>query len=751
MISIEFFVFFESENNFFVNHLMYSTNLLQARKVFDLVSKADLDHDDPEDGVKYAKKALIQSIKTDDAGLMAITKAKLRDRFIVAGYSSRAINVGREVIGTYQVLRDDYQVAHAKFSLGRIYHQSDNYHLGLIYFLDCLEIYKKFEDYYNQAKVQQSIGAIYEHFGDDKNAIVAYERSIIAAQKVGDLVLESDAYNPLSGIYLNQGKVDKADLLLDKAMTMKNAVRDKKGMAFSLYGKGKVYTKKKMHRQAEEAFLEAIRLHRLNGELWGLGMCYHKLGVLYYESDEHDEAIEALRGALNFASFNNFVAIKSKSNYLLYEIYKKRNDLPSALKFIEAYMKEKETLIDHQTQRVVNSYEAIATMERMEKEAEMDREKAEILDKKNKAEQTSKMKQDFLSTMSHEIRTPLNAVTTITSFLQETAREDQVNLLNSLQFSSNNLLRIINDILDFNKLDAGKLKLESAPVKLCSLLENIRDTYMSLAVDKKIELNLSLKGGLSDSYLMDETRITQVLGNLVSNAIKFTDEGFVKMEVELIHQNDSRDKILFSVTDTGSGVPEEFVDHLFESFSQPDSHKTKKHGGSGLGLAIVKKIIELHGSDILVDSTVGEGSRFYFEIELTRTESEEKKAVALKPEILNKSILLAEDNMINAMVSLKLLGKWGLSSDHATNGEEVVRLAGEQTYDCILMDIHMPQMDGFEAAQRIRTTSNPNQNTPIFALTADVMAGQESFSTLFDGFLLKPIEQDKLYEALASI
>ncbi|WP_421877847.1 ATP-binding protein [Marinoscillum sp.] len=730
---------------------MYSTDLQQAKKVLNLLANADLDHDDPEDGIRFAKKAVLMSIKTDDSGLLAISKYKLSQKFMQNGEVGKATTVGREVIGTYQVLGDDQGLADSKFHVARIYLQSENYHLGLIYLLDCLEIYRRLADYHHQAKVQMALGTVYEFFKDDRNAIVAYEKSIDAAKKVGDVVLETDAYNPLSGIYLNKGQLDKAEALIERSMRMKHRVNDMKGMAYALYGKGKVYVRQKNYLKAKEAYLEAIRLHRENGELLGLGKCYYKLGVLYYELGEVEEAVEALRGALNFANFNNLIGIKSRSNYLLYEIYKERDDYQTALQFIEAYMKEKETLIDNQTQKVINSYESIATMERMQKEAEMQREKAEIIEKKNKAEQASKVKQDFLSTMSHEIRTPLNAVTTITSFLQETAREDQVNLLESLQFSSNNLLRIINDILDFNKLDAGKLKLDLSSIKIRVLLENIRNTYLSLAKEKGVDLLLRMDNQLSSHYLLDETRLTQVLGNLVSNAIKFTDNGSVTIEVELMDNKGVRDKLQFSVTDTGSGVPVDFMDQLFESFSQPQFHKTKKHGGSGLGLAIVKKIIELHQSDIHVESKVGEGSRFYFELELTPTSQKDKEIELVRQALNNKSVLLAEDNMINAMVSMKLLGKWGLKSIHATNGEEVVRMAGEESYDCILMDIHMPQMDGFEAAQRIRTTSNPNQNTPIFALTADVMAGQESFSKLFNGFLLKPIEQDKLYAALASV
>ncbi|MEQ9302804.1 MAG: ATP-binding protein, partial [Marinoscillum sp.] len=321
----------------------------------------------------------------------------------------------------------------------------------------------------------------------------------------------------------------------------------------------------------------------------------------------------------------------------------------------------------------------------------------------------------------------------------------------SLQFSSNNLLRIINDILDFNKLDAGKLKLETAPVHFIALLENIKNTYVSMAIEKGIQLILVIDENVNSSYNLDETRLTQILGNLVSNAIKFTEKGNVKINVKLIDEIDDRHRLEFSVVDSGIGVPGDFLEELFDSFSQSQSHKTKKHGGSGLGLAIVKKLIELHNSDINVESEEGMGSRFFFELSLEKAELAKDNKELVKQVLINKSVLLAEDNMINAMVSLKLLGKWGLDSSHAVNGEEVVKLAEAKAYDCILMDIHMPQMDGFEAAQKIRSTINPNSKTPIFALTADVMAGHDNFSEFFNGFLLKPIEQDKLYEALSSI
>ena len=731
---------------------MYYTDLTDAKRVLQFLKRANQQDIDLHIGLGLASRALELSMKLDDTGLMARSLYKLSELHQALGEIDQSIHYIREAIGLYQVLGEEELIARSKFQLAEIHYKSENYHLSLIYLLDCLDIYNRTKDYYNLAGVQKFLGGIYEYFGDERNAIMAYERSAQAAKRIGARDLESDAYNPLSGICLNQNDTEKAEQLIERSFQMKQELGDKRGLAFALYGKAKVYVKKGQSNRAKEAYQEAIRLHREIGELLGLGMCYHKLGVMYYEEGDLDKAIEALKGALNFAGLYNLVVIKSKCNNLLYRIFKERGDFENALGYIEDYVTEKEVLIGAQTQKVIHSYDAITTMERLQKDAENQREKAEIMDKKNKAEQSSKMKQDFLSTMSHEIRTPLNAVTTITSLLQESAREDQVSLLSSLSFSSNNLLRIINDILDFNKLDVGKLRLQPSTVAFRKLMENIRLTYSNMAIEKGISLKMHISEQVSDFYMVDETRITQILGNLVSNAIKFTEKGSVSLNIEYGETKNNKDLLRFSVVDTGIGIEEDFIHEVFDSFSQPQFHKSKKYGGSGLGLAIVKTLIELHGSNIHVESQVGHGATFYFTLYLEKAEPRRLKTETRRKKLNPKSILLAEDNMINAMVSLKLLGNWGMESVHARNGEEAVKLAESQVFDCILMDIHMPSMDGIEASQRIRNTNNPNVNTPIYALTADVMVGfGDESSQFFNGFLLKPIEQEKLYAVLASV
>jgi len=731
---------------------MYYTDLTDAKRILQFIGNASKPNLDLQSGLKMAQEAYEKSLRLDDAGLIARTLSKLSEIYEALGDFDQSVHYIKEAIGYFQVLGDEYKLATCKFQLADIYYRGENYYLSLIYLLETLEIYNKTQDFYNLARVQKSLGGIYEYFGDDRNAVMAYEKSVDAAKKAEEQDLESDAYNSLSGIYLKLNEVDKADALVGKAFQMKQDSGDKRGLAFSIFGKANVYAKKGQLGRAKDAYQEAIRIHREKGEQMGLGLCYFHLGEMYFEAGEFDEAIKALKGAINFASLYNLLLIKSRSNNLLYKIYKQQGDLKNALLHIEEFMTEREEMLGSQTRKVIESYDAITTMERLQWDAENQREKAEIMEKKRKAEQASKMKQDFLSTMSHEIRTPLNAVTTITSLLQDNPRVDQIGLLKSLSFSTNNLLRIINDILDFNKLDVGKLKLQLMPIAFRPLMENIQMTYGSLAQEKGVEFELTVDDEVHSHYELDETRVSQVLGNLVSNAIKFTDRGRVDLRIHFLGHDDDFDVLHFEVEDTGIGIGEDFLPEIFDSFTQPKFHKSKLYGGSGLGLAIVKKILELHQSDVKVESDEGKGSKFFFDLKLKKCQSPDDRVEVRKKALMDKTVLLAEDNMVNAMVSIKLLKNWGLTTMHASNGEEAIQLAKSRFFDCILMDIHMPNVDGIEATKAIREAEGPNKSSPIFALTADVMAGQSSdFIGLFNGFLLKPIEQEKLYAALARV
>jgi signal transduction histidine kinase/CheY-like chemotaxis protein len=699
---------------------------------------------------ELARQALALSKDLDDTALIAKSLSHSALFAMILGEYEHALSMSADAIKLFEELNDDKGIADAKYNIAGVYYKTNNYHLGLVNLVDCINTYRKYNDYHNLARSHKSLGTVYEYFGDEKNAIQTYEDSIDAAKKAGDLNLESNAYNPLSGIYLKKQQIAKAAELIDMSIDIKNQTGDVRGLAFGYYGRGKVYAAQKRFGLAEEDFKASVKIHLEMGETLGLGMAYHKLASLYVEMGRLDQAKEVLQKGLDFSTKYQLSMVKFKCYHLFYEIFKLEKDPLNALEFLELYLKERESVINAQTHKVIENYDLINKMEAVKKEAQLQLEKAAIIEKKNHAEQAAIVKQEFLSTMSHEIRTPLNAVITIAGLLTDKVDKEEQELINALRFASNNLLLLINDILDFTKLDAGKTTLEMGPANFKQLLDNIKKTYESLAREKGLKLNLIVDDGIADSYQMDETKIAQILGNLVTNAIKFTYLGEVDIIIEKLDSFENDDKIRFKIRDTGIGIAENSLDDIFESFSQPKSITTRKQGGSGLGLAIVKKLVSLHGSNIVVKSKEGIGSSFYFDLKLKRAEKLNKVFSKFTDKLQGKTVLLAEDNVINAMVISKLLANWKITVESAKTGLEAVEKSKQKAFDFILMDIHMPEMDGLEATKLILSkTDNPNNKTPIFALTADITAEyQNGYHSCFNGFLRKPIELDKLYDAL---
>jgi signal transduction histidine kinase/ActR/RegA family two-component response regulator len=729
---------------------MSPTSISTHKKVLALLDQAYIARvSNLKQSLALANEALLLSRQDDDAALIAMCLSKLGLFKMILAHYEESVQLSNEALGIFQILGDERGMADVKYSIAGVYYKSDNYHLGLVYLIDCLEIYERLQDYHNQSRVHKSLGTIYEYFGDEKSAILSYEKAISTAQIAGDLNLESNAYNPLSGIFIEQNHIDKANELIERSIEMKRSTQDIRGLAFAIYGRAKVQMAKQEYILAEKTFFESIEIHLQMGENLGLGMSYHKLGKLYSVMNRIPEALQYLEKALEVAHTHKISFIKFKSNYDIYQIYKQQGDDSNALKYIENYLKEREIVINTQTRKVIESYEALNRMERLQKEAQMERERADLIERQNKVEHASKVKQDFLSTMSHEIRTPLNAVITITSLLSERSDDEQNKLIKSLKFSANNLMRIINDILDFSKLEAGKLVLEYRSVDILALMKNIQNSYRPLAEEKGVELLLQIDPKINQFYLLDDTKMSQIMGNLVSNAVKFTDVGHVEIRISYLEKLGDRDSIRISISDSGAGIPKSFLPEIFDSFSQPKSFITKKKGGTGLGLAIVKNLVGLHNGQVHVHSEEGKGSEFYFDLTLQRATENMTSSKQMTEDINNKVVLLAEDNAINAMVCKKLLSNWGLKTAHAKDGLEVVKMANEKKYDYILMDIHMPNLDGFGATKLIRESENPNKNTPIFALTADITAKhQEKTAYFFNAFLMKPIEQEKLHEAL---
>lgn len=379
----------------------------------------------------------------------------------------------------------------------------------------------------------------------------------------------------------------------------------------------------------------------------------------------------------------------------------------------------------------------------------------DLRESRKAAEDANKAKSQFLATMSHEIRTPLNGIIGMTELLTSANfSEEEKGYLQTLQTCADSLLDIINDILDFSKIESGKMELENTDFNFRNMVDAAVKPFLHYSKEKDISFECKIDDTIPENLIGDPVRVKQILVNLVGNAFKFTDKGRVHLAVEQLKCEKEQAALRFTVSDTGIGIPEEKIDRLFKSFQQVDSSTTRRFGGTGLGLAIVKNLITFMGGCIDVESIPGEGSKFTFIISFKISNS---KASSDTPgneaNFHNKdiSILLVEDNTVNQTLIIKLLERKEIKVDVTGNGRAALRILEEKVYDLILMDIQMPEMDGYETTQEIRNKEAiTGMHTPIIALTANATEQDRNLCLKagMDDFLTKPLRSRKLYECI---
>ncbi|MCB0761050.1 MAG: response regulator [Flavobacteriales bacterium] len=369
------------------------------------------------------------------------------------------------------------------------------------------------------------------------------------------------------------------------------------------------------------------------------------------------------------------------------------------------------------------------------------------------AEASLKSKDLFLANISHEIRTPMNAIIGMSRLLSETPlNSSQKEYLRAISTSAQGLLVIINDVLDMSKIQSGKFTMETIDVDLEHQLKTLEQTFQFKAEDRGIYFQVIQDKSLYPFVQTDPTRLNQVLTNLVSNALKFTTVGGVTLTVKKLNSGKDSADIEFSVKDTGIGIDKEKLNAIFESFTQEDSTITRKYGGTGLGLAISRQLVELLGGELFVESEKGKGSVFRFVLHLpngTPLKKERKQSTELTS-LDGMKVLLVEDNEINQFLAVTILKRWNTLVETASNGLEAIEFAKKQTFDVILMDMQMPEMDGIEATRYLR--AELKIQTPIIALTANAVKGEQEkcIEAGMNDYLSKPFDQDVLFEKLAN-
>ena len=396
------------------------------------------------------------------------------------------------------------------------------------------------------------------------------------------------------------------------------------------------------------------------------------------------------------------------------------------------------------TIRVVGAVTDITEIKQAEKE---------LVKAKQIAENAAMAKQQFLSTISHEIRTPMNAVIGMTNLLlQEDPKPEQIDSLKILKVSSENLLGLINDVLDYSKIESGKIQFEQIDFNLIELVNNVKETHYLSAKEKGLQLKIKIDSDLPAMIVGDPIRLMQILNNLLSNAIKFTNVGSVVLDLSLNKLLGNLVDINFVVTDTGIGIDSNKKDYIFESFTQASTDTTRFFGGTGLGLAITKRIIEMLGNEISVRSSVGLGSSFSFNLQFKKSKRKPDNIHLPEPvcfsSLAGYKILLVEDNEVNVIVASKFMQKWGLHIDCAGTGTEAVEKVIENHYDLVLMDLEMPKMDGFEATKVIRSIADDKfKQLPIIALTASLLTeiSRQILEAGIDDYVAKPFSPTELH------
>jgi signal transduction histidine kinase/CheY-like chemotaxis protein len=669
-------------------------------------------------------------------------------------YSQKALDYAKKT-------NNQKAIAYSYANLGIVYLELKKYNDAIDVLVKSIAIYSTLPESSDQAFAHYTLGVCYIQ----NNNIKMAEKNFDTASKIYKNIKVSNAEELLNlqkGIILKEkGRIDLALPLFESVLSKSTTPESNKTKSEALYQIGKIEQKKKRTNLALNYFNRALNINNIDLEqkskiILSLSEVYEKSMNLQKSHDLLKQYLQ-LQDSITLLN-NKKIGLEDFTSFKESE----------KLKLIEQIDKENKTQEKANTFAKLISILAIALISilsllslslyknnilRTQSNNLLKEKNSELEIAKENAEKASKARAEFLSTVSHELRTPLNAINGITHLLiEEKPKASQINYLNSLKFSGNYLLAFINDILEINRIESEHVPIEKINIDLKEQLKNIQNSFKEIAQENKNSFTLDIDENIPNKLICDPIKLSQIFINLVNNSLKFTQNGYVSLSAKLVEVENKKVQIKFKVSDNGIGIPEDKQIEIFDSFSQGSIEINRKYGGTGLGLSIVKRLIELLGGTIQLNSKVGLGTTFSFTLPFEIGEN----SVLIKPQkgfdknlVLNKKILLVEDNKINQMITKKMLENKGMSCHIVDNGEEAVELLkNEHHFDLILMDVHLPGINGTIATQQIREF---NTKTPIIALTA-ISLNENREMLLSYGMtdvITKPFEPTDFYSIIA--
>lgn len=725
-----------------------------------------------DSAIAFALKSLTVFIETgDEKGQARIYNDLGIDYDFKADYA-KAIENYLKALEIFEKLNDKKGVSNALNNIGLVYQNQKNFNEARMYHFRALGIAQKNGLETAELNAKNSLGSVFMQLGDYDSALHYHKQVLEADLKSGNKSYISYSYNNVGEAYLHKKEYDKAISFFEKSRKIKEELGNKRALANTLMNLGDAYLGTKEYNKAERLLKKSLKISvelKLPEKQQSIYDLLHRLEVEkqnYKQALAYFKEAEKIKGNINHDKEMAEIS-RLEKNYEVEKAQRIISETESGAKinkqlallygslaiilFIVVgsltygyYQKKKtnNTLIQYQQ-----------TLE--QKNKELEEKNVVVLAQKKELETALTTRSRFLSFMSHEIRTPLNGITGLVDLLLAMPMmPDQKEYMDALKQSADNLLLLLNNILDLSKLEAGKVELEKRNLNLKKLLEDQATLFKASALLKEVDLIVEIDEDIPKNLRGDGYRITQIIANLINNAIKFTREGWVRLECTYLKGENNLHTIKFAVKDNGIGVSKEKLKSIIEPFSQAEAHTTRKYGGTGLGLAIVQLLLDAMDSTLEIESEPQKGSTFSFQLVLPSYETpiiaENQNGIAKDDieKIKGKTVLVVEDNTTNILVITKVLASWQIEYDVADNGFKAIEYTNEKKYDIILMDLHLPKITGYETAQRIKTVNNINKQTPILAITAADESEIELHPQrhFLDSIMFKPVQTQILLE-----